>query len=92
MLVTLVVLYYLTTYIVYLGLPNALGGYDETPEVMAAHLKVLYLFVCVCIEKSLCSLLHRMVYWILLEDVVGLPLNLSSKLKMSECDFYLGYY
>ncbi len=22
------------------GLPNALGGYDETPEIMAAHLKV----------------------------------------------------
>ncbi len=22
------------------GLPNALGGYDETPEVMAKHLKV----------------------------------------------------
>lgn len=23
-----------------LGLPNALGGYDETPEIMAGHLKV----------------------------------------------------
>ena len=23
-----------------LGLPNALGGYDETPEIMAKHLKV----------------------------------------------------
>ena len=22
------------------GLPNALGGYDETPEIMAKHLKV----------------------------------------------------
>ena len=22
------------------GLPNALGGYDETPELMASHLKV----------------------------------------------------
>lgn len=22
------------------GLPNALGGYDETPEIMAAQLKV----------------------------------------------------
>ena len=22
------------------GLPNALGGYDETPEIMSSHLKV----------------------------------------------------
>jgi 5-methyltetrahydrofolate--homocysteine methyltransferase len=23
------------------GLPNALGGYDETPQTMAAHIKVI---------------------------------------------------
>ena len=23
-----------------LGLPNALGGYDETPEIMSSHLQV----------------------------------------------------
>ena len=27
-------------YILCLGLPNALGGYDETPEIMSKHLKV----------------------------------------------------
>jgi hypothetical protein len=27
-------------FLVIAGLPNALGGYDETPEIMAAHLKV----------------------------------------------------
>ena len=26
------------------GLPNAFGGYDETPETMAAHLRVGYYF------------------------------------------------
>jgi methionine synthase I (cobalamin-dependent) len=26
-------------FLVIAGLPNALGGYDETPEIMAAHLK-----------------------------------------------------
>ncbi len=25
------------------GLPNALGGYDETPEIMSGYLKVPYL-------------------------------------------------
>ena len=25
------------------GLPNAFGGYDETPEIMAGLLKVLYM-------------------------------------------------
>ena len=29
----------------YTGLPNALGGYDETPEVMSKHLKVSQLFL-----------------------------------------------
>ena len=29
------------------GLPNALGGYDETPEIMARHLKVRNVFCCV---------------------------------------------
>lgn len=24
----------------FLGLPNAMGGYDETPETMASHIKV----------------------------------------------------
>ena len=29
------------------GLPNALGGYDETPELMASHLKV-----CIPVQPS----------------------------------------
>ena len=28
------------------GLPNALGEYDETPEIMASHLKVKYYTQC----------------------------------------------
>ena len=32
----------------YVGLPNTFGGYDETPEVTASHLKVCKC-VCVCV-------------------------------------------
>ena len=33
---------------VHVGLPNALGGYDETPEIMSEHLKVRLITVVFC--------------------------------------------
>ena len=39
----------------FLGLPNAMGGYDETPETMASHIKVSPL--------GLCSGIHYGFYW-----------------------------
>lgn len=34
------------------GLPNTFGGYDETPEVTAKHLKVGDNIYCVCISSK----------------------------------------
>jgi methionine synthase I (cobalamin-dependent) len=33
------------TYVPFLGLPNTFGEYDETPEMMAAQLKVIYMLL-----------------------------------------------
>ena len=38
-----------------LGLPNAMGGYDETPEIMSERLKVLVML-------ALCWLLYLLVF------------------------------
>jgi len=34
----------ITTTNAFTGLPNAMGGYDETPEIMAAKLKVFTVY------------------------------------------------
>ena len=36
------------------GLPNALGEYDETPEIMSSLLKVRMTYVCVYVYGGIC--------------------------------------